>query len=75
MWKQGITSGHWWQAKVYDEPSQFGINGGRVSKLVIARGSRWEGMNHIVNTYDRGPDVDRTPPGLLDAVLAAACTN
>ena len=42
---------HYW-AKVYDEPSEYGINGGRISKLMIQKGG--------VTTcnYDRGWDVE-----------------
>jgi hypothetical protein len=39
-------------AKVYDEPSRFGIGGGRVSKLSISTGNQGQ----IVN-YDRGWDI------------------
>lgn len=35
-WMLGtIEGGYEWQAKVYEKPSEFGINGGRVSKLFI----------------------------------------
>ena len=53
MWKQGtirvmgIT--FQWEAKVFENPSRFGINSGRVSKLSL-------GEKFIVN-YDRGWDV------------------
>ena len=55
MWKQGtirvmgIT--FQWEAKVFENPSQFGINKGRVSKLSLRRGEKF-----IVN-YDRGWDM------------------
>ena len=55
MWKQGtirvmgIT--FQWEAKVFENPSQFGINSGRVSKLSLRRGEKF-----VVN-YDRGWDV------------------
>lgn len=63
MWKEG-TIGipnkdggykvvHYW-AKVYDVGSQYGINGGKISKLTL----KLDGKT-IVN-YDRGWDVEPT---------------
>lgn len=52
MWKEGsvkVESGiYHYQAKVYDTPSQYGINRGRVSKLSV----RLDGREVI--GYDRG---------------------
>lgn len=42
---------HWW-AKVYDEPSEYGINEGRVSKLMI----KIDGVTTL--SYDRGWDLE-----------------
>lgn len=55
MWKEGIigihgTLYHYW-IKVYDEGSVFGIEGGRISKLMIKREGR------TVCSYDRGWDI------------------
>lgn len=36
-WITAIIEDRWVQAKVYDEPSTYGINNGRVSKLVISK--------------------------------------
>ena len=47
---------HYWM-KQYPEGSEFGINGGRISKLMIKRG------DEIVCNYDRGWDV--VPIGLV----------
>ena len=52
MWKEGALKVydsifHYWM-KVYDGPSEFGINGGKVSKLMLKRNGR------IVCNYDRG---------------------
>ena len=49
----GKTSYHYW-AKVYDEGSEWGINEGRISKLMIKQDSK------IVCNYDRGWDVEPT---------------
>ena len=59
MWKQGTTNGYDWQAKVYESGSQYGTNGGPVSKLWI------DG----VYEYDRGLSFDEAPAGLVDAVI------
>lgn len=61
MWKEGTigipneetgktTICHWW-IKVYDEPSEFGVDEGRISKLTI----KVDG--EITANYDRGWDV------------------
>lgn len=61
MWKQGsigILNGKGeftsvrYCAKVYDEPSNFGINEGRISKLELRQNGK------IVYNYDRGLDID-----------------
>ena len=56
MWKEGVIgiSGvpyHYW-AKVYDVGSQYGIDGGRISKLMIKINGK------ITANYDRGWDVE-----------------
>lgn len=59
MWSEGsignLKSGkgicHYW-VKHFEEPSQFGINGGRISKLMIKK----DGV--ITCNYDRGWDIE-----------------
>ena len=56
MWSEGsIKLGsdifHYWM-KQYDEGSQFGIEGGRISKLMLKRNGT------IVCSYDRGWDIE-----------------
>lgn len=58
-------------AKVYDEPSGFGFNEGRVSKLSAARAlpaDRPWGGREVLN-FDRGFDFDRSQPGLVQALV------
>lgn len=55
MWKEGTVSVngeifHYW-LKQYEEGSEFGINGGRISKLTIKRSGR------EVYNFDRGEDI------------------
>ena len=55
MWKEGTLGVkgnifHYW-VKQYEEPSQFGIEGGRVSKLMLKR------KGQIVCNYDRDWDI------------------
>lgn len=55
MWKEGTVSVngeifHYWM-KQYEEGSEFGINGGRISKLTIKRSGR------EVYNFDRGEDI------------------
>lgn len=56
MWKEGslkVQSSifHYW-LKAYEEGSEWGINGGKVSKLMLKRNDK------IVANYDRGWDVE-----------------
>lgn len=51
-------------AKVYDEPSHFGINDGRTSKLEI----RNEDGVRVYN-YDRGLDLNHIPNEALRAIV------
>lgn len=60
MWSEGMiraASGmvYEYQVKHYEEGSQFGINGGRVSKLWIA--AKGKVSRETVVSYDRGWDV------------------
>jgi hypothetical protein len=60
MWKEGTLKihdivFHYW-IKQYDEGSQFGIEGGSISKLMLKR----DGI--IVCNYDRGWDVKPSDP-------------
>ena len=64
MWKEGTIgipekSGknkvvHYW-VKVYEEPSEeYGINGGKISKLSLKMDGEW------IANYDRGWDIKPT---------------
>lgn len=58
MWKEGALKVgsswfHYW-IKVFDEPSRFGIEGGRISKLMLKR------KGEIVCHYDRSWDIKPT---------------
>jgi hypothetical protein len=60
MWKKGSlrvhdSVFHYWM-KQYGEGSQFGIEGGRISKLMLKRNGA------IVCNYDRGWDVEPSDP-------------
>lgn len=52
-WAEGIVGPYRWQAKVYDEGSEFGINGGRISKLAI-----WDEKKRYIVNYDREWDIE-----------------
>lgn len=58
MWKEGSLKihdsiFHYWM-KVYEEGSEFGIEGGKISKLMLKRDGA------IVCNYDRGWDIKPT---------------
>ncbi|MBE6094536.1 MAG: hypothetical protein E7199_03565 [Schwartzia succinivorans] len=48
MWTEGIIDGYEFKVKKFPEASSFGINGGRISKLWIAK----DGMEAAC--YERG---------------------
>lgn len=73
-WITAVIEGRWVQAKVYDEPSCYGINEGRVSKLVIGKTNV---RNHNENffdqmcfNYDRGLDFSNINPDLLTKIVS-----
>lgn len=73
MWYEGdITySGllFHYEAKVYEEPSELGINDGRISKLTIIRETYGR---EIQASYSRGWDLEPTTPeakAVLDILL------
>ena len=47
-----IIDGYIIKAKVYEEGSKFGINGGKISKLQIIKN------NYYCLNYDRGWDIE-----------------
>lgn len=49
--KDGMKVAHYW-VKAFDEPSHWGINGGKISKLMIKIDGK------IVANYDRGWDIE-----------------
>lgn len=73
-WITAVIENRWVQAKVYDEPSDYGINNGRVSKLVVGKtSSRNPNVNffkQMCYNYDRGLDFDKAPKGLIDKIVA-----
>jgi hypothetical protein len=53
MWTQGTVNGYAFWVKHYEEGSEeYGIGGGRISKLTIRKGGR------EMYNYDRGLDFD-----------------
>jgi len=67
-WIDGTIDGLRFQAKVYDEGSEFGINEGRVSKLWV----RDEALRQTILNYERGWDIKPTKAAerrLLEALL------
>ena len=66
MWKEGSlrVNGdifHYWM-KIYDTGSRFGIDGGRISKLMLKRN------DEIVYNYDRGEDITPVDENTILAV-------
>ena len=68
-------NGHTYRIELvaFDEPSEYGINNGRISKLGIREDGR------VVVNYDRGwdikPDTDTDARAVYDAVLQVINNN
>ena len=79
-WVEGKYKDHVFLAKVYSEPSEFGINDGHVSKLsVLKKGLPnikfgW-GQERTLYNYDRGVDIDDPIGAEIAGVLDKALTN
>lgn len=62
VWITAVINGRWVQAKVYQEPSMFGVNEGMVSKLCIAweptRDPNRNFFDQMAYNYDRGLDFN-----------------
>ena len=69
MWHTGEYQGHWWQAKVYDNGSIYGINEGRVSKLCICDSQDWD-HTQIRFNYDRGLDIGNFKDPIVVKIVA-----
>lgn len=67
MWENGTINGAQFEAKVFEEGSQFGINGGRISKLHVVKDGAC-----IIN-YDRGWDIRPATPDALAILGQILC--
>ena len=71
MWRRGWVDWnektYYWQAQVFAEPSEFGIGGGRVSKLQIHERANRD--SPLIYRWDRGPDIEKAPLELLQKVI------
>lgn len=76
-WITAIIEGRWVQAKVYDKPSMYGINEGRVSKLSIGKTDTRDPTRNFFDqmdyNYDRGLDFKRRtlPVAVLRKIVAS----
>lgn len=72
-WISGYLLGRFFEAKVYDIPSTFGINNGRVSKLAIGKSAMRDRnkdyFDQLDYNYDRGLDFSTIDPKLLDKIV------
>lgn len=76
LWITAIINGRWVQAKVYDEPSTYGINNGRVSKCFIGKtdtrdpNPNADFFSQMDFSYDRGLDFNNLPDEILDSIIS-----
>lgn len=59
-WVEGLVNNgeYWFEAKLFNEGSSMGIDGGRVSKMAISYGNQWTGFDDCFAHYDRGWDIE-----------------
>ena len=69
-WIDGTIDGMRFQARVYDEGSQYGIDEGRISKLAVWFDDITTGKRVWVLNYDRGWDI--RPKKAADKKMLAA---
>jgi len=74
-WVTCIIAGRYIQAKVYDEPSEYGINSGRVSKLAIMKDMIRDHDKafdeQLCYSYDRGLNFSNISDEDVNVVVAA----
>lgn len=75
VWVDAIIDGRWVEAKVFDEGSEYGINGGRISILSISKtGKRDPNRNfeaQMCYNYVRGEvTVESIDDELLNSIVA-----
>lgn len=77
-WVEGFVGRFVFEAKMFDEGSDFGINNGRVSKLFVREKLSLHSWDAVIISYDRGWDVQPKPntfaSEVLDAILEL-CEN
>lgn len=59
-WVQGIVNGKTFTAKLYAEPSKHGIDGGRISKLIVSD----------MYSFDRGEEFNLLSNAELRDIVA-----
>ena len=73
MWEEGTfvidDVEFFYSAKVFPLSSEFGINGGRISKLQIYKDASKNGYTwgNCIKNYDRGWDIKPRPCDRLDS--------
>ena len=75
-WYKGMIGGYTFEAAVYDEPSVYGINEGRISKLMVWDETKRQQYRNIfsaaIMNYDRGWDIEpqKRHKALINALIA-----
>ena len=68
LWVTGVIEKKYISAKVFDQPSKFGINNSRVSKLKISQDAKGS-SKQTVYSYDRGLNFSNIPESILNQIL------
>ena len=76
LWYKGTIGKYSFEAKVYDDPSTFGINEGRISKLTVWDDAKYQKTHKLfaacIMNYDRDWDVKpkAAHSAMIDALIA-----
>lgn len=74
-WREGMIEGYHFQAAVYDEPSVYGIDEGRISKLMVWSERVWQQTGGAdwgtITNYDRSWDIEPEAQhkNMIDALI------
>jgi hypothetical protein len=67
-WYVGRVGSYWFEALVFTEPSQYGIDGGQVSKLCLLDAPRKRDGRELA-CYDRGWDLRPAEAQVQEAMM------
>jgi len=72
-WVTVVINDRYISAKIYDTPSTFWINNGRISKMSVSKKGRYVKEDNFFDqmdyNYDRGLDFNKMPDNELNNII------